>query len=723
MLDFLMGRLLRTAGFLFLVSHLASADLPVHCTISQITGQWDFHYTLSQTANGPQTCQSDVPNTNLNNIHESSSLKSSIDRASPLTRTLDLTMQLIDASSAPSSLSNLFPDRKDWKYPSVRSQDGIAGRWTTSYDEGFEIRVSDLTLYAFSKYTPTTVGCSQQPKNGDNENNNGDTTCYISSCGETMLGWVHTNEDDPKDWKWGCFYGEKTSSSTGVFSDMSFVRKDSNRKSRKKIVYDKNMVDLYNKASAWKAKHYPEFEALSDAELGARIKNIGLEKFGLTEAVSKRPEPSSFLQVMGNPLSQPSSNLMLVSKGGQESSNNKRFENGDFISGDPASASFECAASSAIHENIDGLPEEFSSLTSLGTDLDIDPVNQGSCGSCYAVASTYAMAMRFKIKLQKELMKIRDAEPFFQGGRHLITSDDFKKIVHNALLNYPINLSTQSVLSCSFYNQGCDGGYPFLVGKWAKEVGVLDDNCEPYRATNDISCKLPAITTDSSKDSLASVREQQFSDMLQTNAKCKDLWYASDYGYVGGFYEHCSEDRLAQEILNNGPVVIAVDAPNALYYYSSDVLTTTSADRTRHCAAAESTLDFNGWEYTNHAIVVVGWGRTNNPVKDCPVKTDSSGKRYSEYWIARNSWGPDWGQKGYVWWCKGKNLNGIESQGVFIDVDITRGLGKEVFDRASNDIRKYHKLLVHGNKHVPLASKSISKQRRNGALLRPRTSS
>jgi len=36
------------------------------------------------------------------------------------------------------------------------------------------------------------------------------------------------------------------------------------------------------------------------------------------------------------------------------------------------------------------------------------------------------------------------------------------------------------LLGCSRYNQGCSGGYPFLIGRFASEFGFVDDSCQPY---------------------------------------------------------------------------------------------------------------------------------------------------------------------------------------------------------------------------------------------------
>merc|ERR1719247_3902862 len=40
----------------------------------------------------------------------------------------------------------------------------------------------------------------------------------------------------------------------------------------------------------------------------------------------------------------------------------------------------------------------------------------------------------------------------------------------------------------------------------------------------------------------------------------------------------------------------------------------------------------------------------------------------SDYWIIRNSWGKQWGQNGHIYFKKGSNLCGIESQGTIAKV-------------------------------------------------------
>jgi cathepsin C len=86
----------------------------------------------------------------------------------------------------------------------------------------------------------------------------------------------------------------------------------------------------------------------------------------------------------------------------------------------------------------------------------------------------------------------------------------------------------------------------------------------------------------------------------------------------------------------------------------------------------------NGWEYTNHAVVVVGWGQK--------IATNGNGdEEIHKYWIVRNSWGSLFGDRGYAYVARGINYAGIESQAVHLLPDETRGYIKAALDDMQRD--------------------------------------
>ncbi|PFH36859.1 putative preprocathepsin c precursor [Besnoitia besnoiti] len=158
-------------------------------------------------------------------------------------------------------------------------------------------------------------------------------------------------------------------------------------------------------------------------------------------------------------------------------------------------------------------------------------------------------------------------------------------------------LSAQSILSCSPYNQGCDGGYPFLVGKHAKEFGLGTTQCQKYAASHD-----PRIAP--CEMNIGAVKRTP--EHSARGCGPDDRWYAKDYNYVGGFYEGCSGEKMMDEIYHHGPVVVAIDAPDTLFMYQSGLFNAQPSEHGKICDIPKQ--GFNGWEYTNHAVAVVGWG-------------------------------------------------------------------------------------------------------------------
>lgn len=147
-----------------------------------------------------------------------------------------------------------------------------------------------------------------------------------------------------------------------------------------------------------------------------------------------------------------------------------------------------------------------------------------------------------------------------------------------------IELSPQELVDCVTDNNGCSGGLIDTTLEYIIEHG-LDKNIDyPYKA----------------KD-----------------GKCKEK--DSKYRPKSCFnVEPNNEIEMKKALLTQGPLVGTIQADSRIFqFYDSGVIVS----------------DKCGTE-TNHAIQIVGYGVDN--------------KTNIPYWTIRNSWGPKWGENGYV---------------------------------------------------------------------------
>ena len=152
--------------------------------------------------------------------------------------------------------------------------------------------------------------------------------------------------------------------------------------------------------------------------------------------------------------------------------------------------------------------------------------------------------------------------------------------------NKLVSLSEQELVDCdTSENQGCNGGLMDLAFDFIKKKGGITTEANyPYEA-NDGTC-------DASKANSLAVSIDGHEDVP-----------AND------------EDALLKAAANQ-PVSVAIDAGSSdLQFYSEGVFT------------GQCGTDLN------HGVAVVGYGTALDGTK---------------FWIVRNSWGPEWGEKGSI---------------------------------------------------------------------------
>jgi C1A family cysteine protease len=183
----------------------------------------------------------------------------------------------------------------------------------------------------------------------------------------------------------------------------------------------------------------------------------------------------------------------------------------------------------------------------------VTPVrSQGNCGSCWAFAATGAL----------------ESQALIDGNTP----------------GTDVNLSEQILVSCSGAGS-CSGGYIDSASDYVRDVGLPEEGCFPYTAT-DNSC---------------------------SNA-CSE-WQSNSFGISGWLWATTWSPTVAalkNGLYTYGPLITTMDVYADFYYYTSGVYSHTS-----------------GTYQGGHAILLVGYNDVG------------------QYFVVKNSWGTDWGEAGY----------------------------------------------------------------------------
>jgi len=156
-----------------------------------------------------------------------------------------------------------------------------------------------------------------------------------------------------------------------------------------------------------------------------------------------------------------------------------------------------------------------------------------------------------------------------------------------------VSLSEQHLVDCDKQDMGCNGGImdnAFAFEEY--EGGLCSEEDYPY-AGRQTECQ------DQSCEDVPGSRIASFVDVEQKST------------------------AALMEALSQQPVSVAIDAGGlAFQFYKSGV------------------FDFRCGSNLDHGVLAVGYGTEID--EDVP---DDDGK---DYWLVKNSWGPDWGDAGYI---------------------------------------------------------------------------
>lgn len=163
--------------------------------------------------------------------------------------------------------------------------------------------------------------------------------------------------------------------------------------------------------------------------------------------------------------------------------------------------------------------------------------------------------------------------------------------------NVSVSLSESQLVDCDVNGcLGCRGGWIPYAFDYVKEHGLESEEDYPYKAEN---------------------RDCQYDQSKVV---------ANITGYTK--LEMGSEEVLTTTVGTVGPVSVAIWAGSAFRHYNEGVLYDPDCEKE---------------DWVNHGVLVVGYGHDDNSDMD--------------FYIVKNSWGPEWGEHGYVKMARNQKNN------------------------------------------------------------------
>ncbi|KAK6181112.1 hypothetical protein SNE40_009042 [Patella caerulea] len=162
-----------------------------------------------------------------------------------------------------------------------------------------------------------------------------------------------------------------------------------------------------------------------------------------------------------------------------------------------------------------------------------------------------------------------------------------------------LSLSEQELVDCDKVDQGCNGGLPSQAYEAIMKLGGLETEKEyGYKGYNEKTC---------------------FFNKTEVAAKISGSVKISQ-----------NEDEIAAWLAKNGPISIGINA-FAMQFYMGGI--------------SHPWKIFCNPTKLDHGVLIVGYGVEGS----------------EPYWIIKNSWGPNWGEKGYYRVYRGAGVCGLNT--------------------------------------------------------------
>lgn len=262
------------------------------------------------------------------------------------------------------------------------------------------------------------------------------------------------------------------------------------------------------------------------------------------------------------------------------------------------------------------------------------PLDQASCGSCWAFASTSAMTDRVRIKTNGSYLNFMTQYTNSDGTQIMIphylspyylAGCDYCKLSESDKNKFGVKIDEKSC------GGQCDGNviqYTFeYIGKNGLVSNLCNTNPGKYLCFN-----------------IADINQKALNGRHCHIFKFKDPRRVNSHGQgeLTPDTMEANTESIMLEIFRNGTVVTGIELDTGFQEFFKK-------DPTGNYTKATGKPD------GGHAICLLGWGEEENGTK---------------YWICRNSWSVNWGDKGFFKMLRGENFCGIEEDVWAADPDI-----------------------------------------------------
>lgn len=280
------------------------------------------------------------------------------------------------------------------------------------------------------------------------------------------------------------------------------------------------------------------------------------------------------------------------------------------------------------------LPDSFDGRE-IWKDKITEVRNQGSCGSCWAFASTSCLADRFNIQ------SVGQMHVLFSPSKLILCDFQGKEfdVAHPELDPDAINK-----IDVNNLNMGaCKGNTLYDAWRYLYVIGTNTEECVPYDKSYGGKLKFDSLSefkknyrlplcniTGPIGDMCTDITSDQYSGM-EHGTPARFYRCIHFYSIAGTSKDGGDESFIRHNIYCWGPVSTGMIVYPDFYEFD----------------ASKEIYEWNGKGEAigGHAIEIVGWGEENN----------------NKYWIIKNSWGDKWGRNGYFYIKRGSNTCEIEN--------------------------------------------------------------